>query len=208
MSCTDCGGIYDIVICKGETFRNVVMWSVEPFVYKPITGVPQLAPLQLTVPGHDMVTDQMGAISDVLGMTEINAEEEPPALSEYKQVIAVDANTLEFNDINATSFDAYVSGGIVRYRTLVDLTGFLARIDIVNPNDGTVLFTLSTTNGRIIVDAVTKKITLYISDEDTALIDFTYGEYALELESLGNEITTLLNGKVRVVEEITTTETP
>lgn len=208
MSCTDCGGVYDIVICKGETFREIVMWSAEPYVYKPITAVPQLAPLRLTVPGHGMVTDHRCAISDVQGMTELNAEEEPPALSEYQQVVRVDANTIEINVINATSFTPYTSGGLIRYLTLISILGFLARMDIVDPTDGTVLFTLSTTNGRITIDDLTKKITLYISDEDTAGLTFDRGEYSLELESPSGEITTLLNGKVRVVAEITTTETP
>lgn len=210
MSCeTGCGGRFDFTICKGETFRRVFMWTSEPFVYRAITAVPQLAPLQLTVPGHGVLTDQLVAISDVVGMVELNAEDEPPGISEYVRVDVVDANTIEINTINATSFTPYVSGGVLRYYTPVSILGFLARMDIVDPTDGTILFTLSTTNGRIIIDDTTKTITLLITDEDTAAITFTRGEYApLELESPSGEVTALLFGKVRVVDESTTTETP
>jgi hypothetical protein len=203
-----CAVEYDIDICMGVTWRYVAMWFTEPFIYKAITGVPQLAPLRLTVTGHGLVDYQRVAISDVLGMRELNAPEEPPDITDFLNQTVVDANTIEINSINASSYHAYTGGGNIRAHTPVDITGYLARMDIKDKVGGTILFTLSTTNGRIVVDNATKQITLLITDDESALFTWRRGVYTLELESPSGEVAALLTGRVTVIREVTTTETP
>lgn len=204
-----CAATHDIEICMGATWRRILMWSTEPFIYKAITGVPQLAPVRLTVVGHGLVDNQRVAISNVRGMTDLNAENEPPDIqTEYHDQSVIDANTIEINALNAVDFRAYTSGGYIRTHTPVDLTGYLARMDIKDKIGGTLLFTLSTTNGRITIDNTTKKITLLITDEESELFTFRKGVYTLEMESAGGEVIPLITGKVTITREVTTTETP
>lgn len=203
-----CAATHDIEICMGATWRRIIMWNTEPFIYKAITAVPQLAPLRLTVVGHGLVSNQRVAISNVRGMTQLNAENEPPDISEYLDQTVIDVDTIEINSVNAVDFRTYTSGGYIRTFTPVDLTGYLARMDIKDKIGGTILFSLTTTNGRIEIDLVTKKITLLITDEETAAFTWKKGVYTLEMETAGEEVIPLITGKVAVMREVTTTETP
>lgn len=195
-------------LIKGTTWRRVLTWTSEPWVYVPITAVPQLAPLRLTVVGHGMLGDHRCAITDVKGMRELNAKYDPPRLNEYHAVTVVDVDTVEINDISAASYRPYTSGGYIRYYTPVDMAGALARMDIKDRAGGTILHTLSTTLGTITIDNAAKTITLLITDESSE--DFTWDEgvYQLEIELSNGEVVTLIKGPFEAEDEITTTETP
>ena len=64
-------------------------------------------------------------------MTDLNVAD-PSRIrdDEYHQVTVIDANTIEFNDVNAAAFKAYTSGGYLQYNTPADLTGYTARMAI------------------------------------------------------------------------------
>ena len=67
------------------------------------------------------------AVTNVKGMTEINAEANNVRDSDFHPVTVIDPDTIEINDINASGFKAYVSGGVIQYNTPVDLSGYKAR---------------------------------------------------------------------------------
>ena len=84
-----------------------------------------------------------------------------------------------------------------KFKNLADLTGYTARIEIRSvlptlgestPEDDDVIHVLTTENGGITIDPLIGKVSLFISDEDTA--SFPIQSYIWELEltsSTGNK---------------------
>ena len=196
----------DLIIQQGRTFSLALRWESPPIIYRPITAIAQTAPARLTVPTHGVPDGWRVAITNVKGMTEINAEANKLTSRDYHQATVVDANTLDINDINASGFKPYTSGGYIQFNTPVDLTGFTARMSIKDRVGGTELLSLTTANSRIAIDATAKVITLTISAEDTAALTFTTGVYDLEMVSGATPavVTALLSGRVTVTKEVTT----
>ena len=196
----------DLTIQQGRTFSLALRWESPPIVYRPITAIAQTAPARLTVPTHGVPDGWRVAVTNVKGMTEINAEANKLTSRDYHQATVVDANTIDINDINAAGFKPYTSGGYIQFGTPVDLTGFKARMTIKNRVGGTVLHTLTTENDGIVIDASAKLITLNISAADTTLMTFTTGVYDLELVSGATPavVTALLSGRVTFTKEVTT----
>ena len=196
----------DLTISQGRTFSLALRWESPPVVYKAITAIMQSAPARLTVPLHGLPDGWRVAITNVKGMADINSTANSLNSRDYHQATVLDANTIEINDINAAGFKPYVSGGYIQYGTPVDLTAFKARMSIKNKVGGTELFSLTTENGRIAIDAAAKTITLNIDAADTALLTWTSGVYDLELISgaVPPVVTALLSGRVTVTKEVTT----
>jgi hypothetical protein len=123
--------VKDLAFTKGKTFALALRWETSPIVYKAITGITKTAPARLTVPSHVCPDGWRVAVTNVRGMTEINAAN-PNSIkaSEYRQATVIDANTIDLNGVDAAGFHAYVSGGYLRYNTPVDLTGFDARMSV------------------------------------------------------------------------------
>lgn len=117
----------DLIITRGKTFTLVIRWGTEPIVYKTITAIQQSAPVRMTVVGHGLVDGWLVAVTNVKGMTEINAEANNVRDSDFHPVTVIDPDTIEINDINASGFKAYASGGIIQFNTPVDLSGYKAR---------------------------------------------------------------------------------
>ena len=196
----------DLTIQQGRTFSLALRWESPPIVYRPITAIAQTAPARLTVPAHGVPDGWRVAITNVKGMTEINAEANKLTSRDYHQATVLDANTIDINDINAAGFKPYTSGGYIQFNTPVDLTGFKARMKIKNRVGGTTLYTLTTENGALAIDAAAKIITIDISESDTAAMTFTTGVYDLEMVSGATPavVTALLSGRVTVTKEVTT----
>ena len=197
----------EMVIERGRTFVSVLRLEILPIVYKPITALTQTAPARLTVVGHGIPDGWRCAVTNVKGMTEINAEANNLSDRDYHEATVVDANTIELNDVNAAGFKAYVSGGVLQYNTPMPITGYKARQDIKNKVGGTVLFSLTTENGRITIDAASYTVTRTISAADTELLDWKTGVSDLEMVSPDTEpiVTAPLRDiKVSVVNEVTT----
>lgn len=197
-----------LLIRQGETFVHVLMWATDELVYKPITAVPSVAPLRLTVPSHELVTDVPVAVTAVKGMVELNAMvDEQGVVDEaaYLPCTRIDQDTVELNGINAAGFKSYVSGGYIQYRRPVDLSSYpKARMTIRDRVGGTALLELASDDGDIVINDTTKKITVTVSDEDTAAITWKRGVYDIEIESDDGSVIRLDWGTVEVSREITT----
>lgn len=195
----------DLTIPQGRTFSLALRWETAPVIYKAITGIAQTAPVRITVPAHGIPDGWRVAITNVKGMTAINADANKINDRDYHQATVIDANTIEINDINASGFKEYVSGGYVQFNTPTNLVGFTARMSIKNKVGGTELLSLTTTNNRITIDAAARVIALTISAEDTAALTWTSGVYDLEMVSGDTPpvVTALLSGRVTVTKEVT-----
>lgn len=193
----------DFQILQGKTWIQVVRWETEPIVYKAITAITQGAPVTITAAGHGIPEGWRATVVSAKGMGEINAENNPPKPKDYHAVTVVNANTVQFNDVNSSSYKAYVSGGYLQYNTPSPLSGYTARMQIRDKVGGTVLKSLTTENGGITIDDVNKKITLTISATDTTAFTWRKGVYDLEMVSGTGVVTQLLSGSISNTYEVT-----
>lgn len=194
----------DWTIYQGRTFQYVLRWDTDPMVYKAITAISRTAPAQLTVPGHGLASGWYAAVTDVVGMTEINAQSNAPRTSDYRQVTVVDVDTISFNDLSTAGFSAYVSGGYLRYRTPKSLAGAVARMDIRDHVGGTLLHAASSTGGEIVLDDTNHTITVVLSDVVTAAMTYRQAVYDLEVVALDGTVSVLLAGNIELIPEVTT----
>lgn len=182
---------------QGSTFREVLRWESANKAYVPITNITKAAPMVVTAAGHLVPPNWRVKISGVVGMKEANN-------TDYITTTTVDTNTLTFNQINSSAYTAYVSGGILEYNQPVDLTGFTARMQLREKLDSTTpLVELTTENNGIVIDNTNKNISLYVSATATAALTFSTAVYSLELVSAGGEVTTLINGTITLLKEVT-----
>lgn len=194
----------DLQIQQGKTFSLVLRWETEPCVYRAISNIQLSAPARLTVTAHGVPDGWRCAVTNVKGMTEINAEANNLRDKDYNPVTVIDVNTIEINAINAAGFKAYTSGGVLQFNTPVSLVGYTARMAIKDKVGGTVLLTLTTENSGIALDSTKHTITLTISAAATAALMWKSGKYDLELISPTGIVTALLSGAVIVTKEVTT----
>lgn len=86
----------------------------------------------------------------------------------------------------------------------IDLTGCKARLqfraELESPD---VLLELTTENGGIALGGTAGTVDLYVSDEDTTLIDWEGGVFDLEIEHASGEVTRLAEGSGSVSKEVT-----
>lgn len=110
----------------------------------------------------------------------------------------------------AGRYDIYIEKGTTFRRvftlredddSLFDLAGYSARLQVreraTDPD------TLADWTGQLTLDEETSTITLALTDDETAALDFDRGLYDLEIESAGGETTRLLEGAVTCSAEVT-----
>lgn len=112
-----------IEITKGETFTMVVQWETDPTIFKTITNITRTAPVVIECVGHGMVNGRKAAITNVLGMWEINATANKVRDRDRYAVTVIDDDHVSM-DIDATGFHAYTSGGVLQYQTPGDLSQY------------------------------------------------------------------------------------
>jgi hypothetical protein len=193
----------DFTIYLGKTFSQILRWESTPVLYKAISGISQTAPCAVTAVAHGLPDGWRVAVVSVKGMTQLNATSEPPKDKDYYQAVVVDSDTIHLSGVNASEYKAYVSGGYLRFNTPVDLSGFTARMSIKDKVGGTEILSLTTENGRIILDNSAKTITLQVASSDTGAVLAKKGVYDLELESSTGVVTGLIHGSVVFVPEVT-----
>lgn len=194
----------DLTILQGKSFEYPIKWETDYISYAPISGITQAAPAVVTATAHGIPDGWRVAVVSVMGMTQINAVNNPPKDSEHVVIKLLSSTQVELNTVNSSQYKAYTSGGYLRFNTPQDLTGYTARMDIKDKVGGTVLMALTSVNLRILLDNTTKTIKLDIDAADTAAITWKKGVYDLELISPSGVVTALLFGTVSVTPEVTT----
>ena len=199
MSCSNDNTPFKVT--KGRTWRRVVRYGSLPYVFHDIEAIAQSAPVSITITGHGIPEDWPVAVTSVVGMEDINAKHNPPRSNEFVKAHVVDADTIELNNVDATLFDAYVSGGVLRHYTPASLAGKTALFVVKDELGGTTLLEL-TDGVEITVDDAAKTITLEMDDAATAALDFEYGVYELALEDGAGVVDVILEGDFNVVEGV------
>jgi hypothetical protein len=193
----------DWTIYQGRVFRRIVRWETTPTVFKEITGITRGAPTSVLCVGHGLSSGWYVAVTDVLGMTEINAPANSPRSSDYRQVTVLDSDNFTINDLSSAQFSPYTSGGYIRYNTPKSLSGAVARLQIRDRVGGTLLLDMSSTTGEIDLDDTNHVVIVSILDDVTKLMTYTSAVYDLEIEDSDGDTYVLLTGSIEVVPEIT-----
>lgn len=197
-----------LTIRRGETVDLPIRIESDTLDYATITAIAQSAPASITATAHGIPDGWKAAVMNAKGMTEMNAEYNPPKDSEFKRVTVIDANTVEFNTVNAAGFRAYTSGGQLAFYVPLDLSAYTsATMDIKDRVGGTVLLSLSTVDGTLELDAATKTLWLRLTDEATAAITFDTGVFDIELGDASGDVKAVCSADsvITVLPEVTTT---
>jgi hypothetical protein len=197
----------DLTIERGKTFTYVLRWAEEsPIIYKAITGVSLTAPVVIDVNGHGAPNGWPIAVSGIRGTRQLNAENIPPRERDFHPATVRNSNQVELNDVDASLYSAYVSGGFIQYATPVDLTSAKSRF-VVKDKAGNVLAAYDELAG-ITIDNAAKTITLSIPATTTTAYAFSKGEYEWEVEDSAGRVERAKYGTLAVDIEIATTPTP
>lgn len=194
-------------IKQGSTYRKQLRWEVEPFFYKPITLISNSAPCALHVPSHGLLPDQLFCIQSAIGLDTLNAHD-PEEKTDWYRATVVDADHIQINRINSLLLKPHTANtGVIKYRSVVALAGYKAFIHFRDRVGGTILYTLSSDLGNIVLDVVLQSISIIVPDEISAAWAWKKGVYDLDMVSSAGVVTTILSGDV-MVEKETTVLTP
>lgn len=195
----------DFVITRGSTFARVLRWEVGPFVLTPITEITATIPPVITAAGHGLVAGWRATVVGAQGMRQINAKTYPPRATDFHKVTYISPTQVSFNDVDASGFSAYTSGGALCSYTPVSLSGFSARMKIrATPTSTEVLASLASPTDIVLDDA---NHTITVTIDATATAGYTFNEGVFDLELVSGDaapvVTKLLCGRVIVVDEVT-----
>lgn len=183
---------------QGSTFGEVLRWESSKKVYEPIIGITKSAPLVVGVNAVYIPLGWRVKFTNIAGMTELNSTDT------YHIVTEKTIDSITINAVNSLGFKDYISGGIVEYNEPIELAGTTARMQLrAKLDDLIVIQELTTENGLIILDNISKTITLNIPASITAAYTFSTAVYSLELISSGGQVTPFANGTITLVKEVT-----
>lgn len=195
----------DISIKQGATFSQVIKYCQPRFEVVPITAITKSGQALVTAAAHGIPLDWLVWVVGVGGMTKINHQ--PSELADqnaayYAYVVSTDQVQL---NLDTTRFGDYTSGGELMYHPPVDLTGYMARMQIRESFDSaTALHSMtSEVNGGIVLGAADGSITLSIPATTTAGFTFDTAVYDLELVSSTGVVTEVASGVVTLAREVT-----
>lgn len=183
---------------QGSTFGEVLRWESSTKVYEPIISITKSAPLVVSVNAVYIPVGWRVKFTNISGMTDLNSSDT------YHIVTDKTIDSITINAVNSLGFKEYTSGGIVEYNQPVELTGSTARMQLrAKLDDTAVIQELTTENGLIVLDNVSKTITLNIPAATTAAYTFSTAVYSLEIISSGGQVTPFANGTITLVKEVT-----
>lgn len=195
-----------LTIVQGASMDYVFRWATAKKLYADVSAVLDYAPLIITATAHGIDADAWPVLlTDFVGMEDLNSD------CDFQKATINDANTLQFNDINAKQLGTYASGGTVTYFEPVILTGYGARMQI-RPTlaSETVYDEFTYVDARlpstgIVVDNSTKRIELFIGADITEDYTWVSGVYELEMFLIADptKVYPIAQGPVKVIQEVT-----
>lgn len=195
-----------IKLVQGSTFIKKFRWEAEPFIYRPIQVIDNSAPCLVHCLDHGLKDNQLFVIQAAKGLESLNATEPAHLDTDWRRGRFVDKDTIEINRLNASLLKPHTAGtGNIKYRTVVDLTGFTARMSIRDRAGAVVLHDMSTTDGSIVLDPLTGYIQLVIPESATKTFEWKRGMYDLELVDADGRVFKVISGDVTVDKEYTKT---
>lgn len=201
----------DIEVIQGKTFAASFGWAQGKFVWRPITGVSNGAPVALTVVGHDLQDGWPYWVSGIKKPSCLNnwadscLGESAPTVGDPYIAEALGVDTLSINHINGMELDAYTSGGVIRYYARADITGYEAVMQVrASASSDTVLFEALSTgiDPLISVDPITATFELTIPDDAFAAATFREAVYEIEITAPTAEKYRLAYGALSLCREL------
>lgn len=192
----------DLIITRGKTFDFGLLYAESGMKYAPITAMPSTAPVRLTVTAHGVPDGWPITVVGVKAPAELNTDE--PRLA-----AVVDADTLEFNDLNGAAWKALSGSGVIAFNTPYNLTGCQARAQVRDKVGGALLFSWhsdagQSPDGLIELDIATSQIILKATAAVTAALTWSRGMYDLELiDASGRVLPVTAISTVTVAGEVT-----
>lgn len=181
-----------IEIIKGTTVAIPIRMESSLLVYKPVAAMVDATPLRLTVTDHGMPADWRSAFTNVAGLESLGAANMPPRDRDMHRVVAVDANTIEFNAIDAEAYGG-VSGGHVVYFDPLDLSIYNSADLVVRDKAGAALATYSLT-----IDAALNALWLNLTSVASAAIAYTAGVGRIQATRIAGQVDALSEWDVQI----------
>lgn len=181
------GSKLNLKVRQGSMFKKVLRWETEPFIYKPITSIGSTAPCALHVPGHGLLQSQLFAIQNAQGLVDLNEKAED--ITQWHRAHVVDDDHIEINRVNALAFKAHTPNtGVIKYRTVVDLTGYTARLTLRERMGGVILHTMTSADPEeITLDPATGLVSFVFSSEASKLWTWRKAVFELDLIDVTGE---------------------
>ena len=173
--------VVDIKIIKGKTFEFVYRYADSELLYLPISGMPSIAPVRLTVANHGMPDGWPISVESVKSPEELNT-----GYGDFYIASVVSPSVIELNSIRSDGWRPYSAGGYVIFNRPFDLTGCSARMQIRDRVNGMLLLSFSsdfgsTADGIIEIDLALSALVVRLSPAVTSAITWARGVYDLEL---------------------------
>ena len=186
-------------IYQGGTFQETYRWESQTKVYAPIQTIAKSAPCVITTNTvHQLPANWRFRVVGAGGMKEINSVGD-----NYYIGTEVTANTITINQVNSLLYTQYTNGGVVEYNQPVPLAGLSARMQLRETVESSVvLYEATSTAGQIVLDNITKTITLTIPGSVTSGFTFLTAVYSLELYD-ATKVIPFLVGNITLVPEVT-----
>ncbi|WP_271103691.1 hypothetical protein [Pseudomonas tohonis] len=178
-------------IIPGATLQQKVLLMQPKPAFKPIQTIHQTAPLTMTVPGHGLPGEWMTWCEGIQQGAALNLDWKT-TVGRMTQV--VDADTVEFSDINGFSLKA--SGGVLVYQLPVDLTGMGIRAEIRGDGADPIVLTLG--DGLTVIGL--GQLMMELAPSQTAAIEWSRGTWDLDLTYTDGRVARWLYGEVVVTE--------
>lgn len=201
-----------LTIRRGASERVPIRRESPQLAYATITAITQTAPVRITATAHGIPDGWRAACMNVRGMTDINAELGADGLPKdraLQRVTVIDADTVEFNKVNAAGFRAYASGGQLAYYAPSSLGGYVsARMDVKNKVGGTVLASFNTSDGTLEIDAGSDAVFLVLTPAQSILLAAGEPVFDIELLQADGSVDPICSAEsiLTVLPEVTTTE--
>jgi hypothetical protein len=186
----------DLLVIQGATLRKPLLLMQPLYAYKSISEIQKTAPLLLTIPDHGIPDGWPTWIEGVRGWSALNRDKQR---ERFRLARVIDANTVEYNDLNG--IDQAAAGGFLVYRLPMDMADVSAQMHI-RDGSGALLMDLSTENGGLVI-AGPGVLILTLSAAQTAAITWEAGRYDLELTMADDSVDRWMQGEVTVSREQT-----
>lgn len=184
-----------IVMEQGATFDRLLTYRNSPTVKRAIAAITKANPGKLTAVGHGLLTGDKVFVSKLNGMAQAD--------NRAYTIAVLDADNFTLG-VDTSSYDAYVSGGIVDNGKPIDLTGYTARMQVREKITSTsAVLDLTTANGGVTLGGTAGTIRVLATAAQTAALTIASGFYDLEIIDVTAAVRRLLEGAVTISKEVT-----
>jgi hypothetical protein len=175
--------------------------------FAPVTAMTKTAPLRVTAPSHGIPPGWRAAIVGARGMTEMNVSWDTLSIADLRSVSAIDADTVDFDEVCAIGFGTYTSGGAIAFYAPKSLSAYTgARMDIKRRVGGDVEVSLNTTAGTLEIDTTNSAVWIRLGESTLASVDAR--DYVFDIELIrpgGVDAICSAESVITVCPEVTTT---